>query len=308
MISRAANAGERRSPASLDRVRNGHAAESIAGAHGSELPPMPDHAATASLQPGGWPRRRWLITALLVFIFQVGLIVALSDRAPLKRPGKSLAPLVRLAGSGWAELLALEDPTLFALPHSVGFSGPAWMKTPALPVGAFSWSEKERPLELDARELGAAFHHFVATNDFNRFQTLTPPEAVLLLPKSSSSMAPSSSSSFRIEGQLAQRRLGAPPRLRAWASTELLTNTVIQLAVDAEGRPASPGTLLSTCGYSAADQYALEQARAMRFNSIGDNGSAAPLGRLTWGKLIFEWRTVPLPATNSPPTAPGTSQ
>jgi hypothetical protein len=42
----------------------------------------------------------------------------------------------------------------------------------------------------------------------------------------------------------------------------------------------------------------------MRFNSISDNNAAAPLVRLTWGKLIFDWRTIPLPATNNPPATP----
>jgi hypothetical protein len=43
--------------------------------------------------------------------------------------------------------------------------------------------------------------------------------------------------------------------------------------------------------YDQADQRALELARAMRF---------IPSPRLTIGRMIFNWHTVPPPATNAP--------
>ena len=43
--------------------------------------------------------------------------------------------------------------------------------------------------------------------------------------------------------------------------------------------------------YDQADQRALEIARAMRFT---------PSSRLTIGRMIFNWHTVPPPATNPP--------
>jgi hypothetical protein len=45
----------------------------------------------------------------------------------------------------------------------------------------------------------------------------------------------------------------------------------------------------------AADQRALELAGTLRF---------APSSRLTFGKLIFNWHTVPPAATNAPAAAP----
>src|SRR5947199_114444 len=75
-------------------------------------------------QPSGRAQRRWLITVLLVFIVQLGLIFCLSDKTrPRARPSAA-APMLRLRASGSTELLDLMDPTWFALPHRQGFSGP----------------------------------------------------------------------------------------------------------------------------------------------------------------------------------------
>jgi len=257
----------------------------------------------ASPQPSGWAQRRWLVTVLLVFTAQLGLIFGLSDKPrPRARPSGA-APMLRLIAPGSSEVLALMDPTWFALPHRQGFSGPAWMTTPGFPARAFSWSEELRPLGLRTQDLGAAFSRFVATNDFAGFQTLAPPEPALALP-AVTPLALASNSSLRIEGRLAQRRLLTPLSLTNWPHTELLTNSIVQLLVDAEGRPVSGGTLLSSSGFPAADQHALEQATAARFNSVGEGSPAGPTDRLTWGTLIFEWKNLPLPATNTAPAHP----
>ena len=117
----------------------------------------------ASPQPSGWAQRRWLVTVLLVFTAQLGLIFGLSDKPrPRARPSGA-APMLRLIAPGSSEVLALMDPTWFALPHRQGFSGPAWMTMPGFPARAFSWSEELRPLGLRTQDLGAAFSRFVGT-------------------------------------------------------------------------------------------------------------------------------------------------
>jgi hypothetical protein len=260
---------------------------------------------TESFRQGVWSRRRWLVAVLLVLVLQLGLILWLSDRAPIRARRAAGGPMLRLAGPGSAEMLALDDPTLFALPHRQGFSGPAWITTPRLPERSFSWSEEPRWLLLRVPELGAAFNRFVATNDFNALQTLAAPEPALALPGILPLAVSAGASALRIEGQLAQRRLLTPLTLPPWAHTNLLTNTVMQIVVDAAGRPVSL-TPLSSSGYPPADQHALEQAGTARFNSLPDSSSqkpALPWEHLTWGNLIFEWHTVAETATNSSPPA-----
>ncbi len=95
------------------------------------------------------------------------------------------------------------------------------------------------------------------------------------------------------------------PDLPSWQYNDVLTNTGVQMLVDAEGRPVS-ATLLFTSGYKKADDHALAQARTARFELPGATGQegqpgSTPLARLVRGLLLFDWHTVPLPPTNAPP-------
>jgi hypothetical protein len=204
-----------------------------------------------------------------------------------------------------AELLALQDPTLFALPHRQGFSGPAWLKGPAIPNPPSGWSEAPRPLPLCVTQLGAFVVQQPGTNLFTpRELPLAPePEASLagspLLP-----LSPEQSRLLRIEGPLADYRLLTTLDLPSWQYNGILTNTVVQLVVDAEGRPRA-WTLLFGSGYPRADDHALAQARTARFEIPGGPGhdgfsASTAATRLIRGLLVFEWHTVPLPPTNAP--------
>jgi TonB family protein len=113
-------------------------------------------------------------------------------------------------------------------------------------------------------------------------------------------------STLLLEGDLARRRLITPLTLRSWPNPDILTNTVVRIAVDAEGRPVSP-TLLSGSGSSEADQYALEQARAARFEPVRRNpAETAPRSTtpLSWGRLVFRWQTLPPPPPDTPAASP----
>jgi hypothetical protein len=106
---------------------------------------------------------------------------------------------------------------------------------------------------------------------------------------------------------LAERRLLASPDLPPWPSREVLTNSVVTLWVDANGQPVSAPTLFPPGSGSAdADQCALQEARRARFEPLNTADPTDPMAGLTWGQLIFEWRTLPLPATNNAaePNAP----
>ena len=72
-------------------------------------------------------RVRWWGSVTLVFATQLGLIFWLSDRSPLRTRPPAVSPSINLLDSGAETLLALQDATLFALPHQQGFSGPAWL-------------------------------------------------------------------------------------------------------------------------------------------------------------------------------------
>ena len=80
---------------------------------------------------------------------------------------------------------------------------------------------------------------------------------------------------------MAGRRLVQPIELPPWPYQDLLTNSVVQMVVDAEGRPASVPVLLSSSGCPAADEYALEQAQAARFEPVSRN-AAGQQRRTRW--------------------------
>jgi TonB family protein len=89
--------------------------------------------------------------------------------------------------------------------------------------------------------------------------------------------------------------------------TDLLADSVVQIVVDSEGRPISVPVLLSSSGSPTADQDAMRLARIARFNAIANGGPgrvANPLAHLTWGRMIFQWQTLPLPETNTVSTGP----
>ena len=253
------------------------------------------------LREAGWKSGRWLSAILLVFILQVVLIFLLGERPRVIPIPNGNGFAWRLAGPAWGEILALQDPTLFLLPHRNGFSGPAWMKTPGLPASAFFWTEGPRLLTLSDRDLGSPFNRFIATNKFGTQRRQPLQEPTIALPEVPKRILLPASSSLRVEGPLAGRSFVTKPQLRSWAHTELLTNSVIQLLIDEEGKPVTPGTLLVSSGYAAADTYALEQVRTTRFTPLANTAAQSN----TWGLLIFEWTT--LPVTNAPAPTPATT-
>ncbi len=111
-------------------------------------------------------------------------------------------------------------------------------------------------------------------------------------------------SHLHVEGELASRRLVAPLELRRWPSRELLSHTVVQAVVDADGYVLA-ATLLAESGSPEADADALRQASGVRFEPLRQPRKTLDSDRgLGWGELIFEWVTSPpaaAPRAEGPP-------
>jgi len=255
------------------------------------------------------PRRKWWLVVALVFSGQLALIFSLSDHSAIRPRAAAAAPTLHLAGIASADLLALMDPTLFALPRRQGFSGPAWLKVPEPPPRSFDWVEPPRGLALAFEQLGAAFEWHIKTNEFNSLQKPPKPEPELTLPERLPVAISAGQSVLRLEGVLAGRRLLTPVKLRSWEHTDILTNTIVKLAVDAKTGEAVTATLLPPgCGYAPADMEALSQARAVRFEPAAEERPArggSGIADLIWVTMIFEWNTLPVTPTNAPPGTTG---
>ena len=249
---------------------------------------------------GGWSRRKWLMFVALVFAAQVTLIFVLGEKQFPPTRAVTNVPHLTLA-DGSSELMALDDPTLFVLPHPNDFATAVWSQMTPVPQPSFRWTEPPRPLPLAAESLGAVFTSFMQTNPFIQFQLDFKPPVNLSEPALLLKPVFAETSTLQIQGELAQRKLLDPVSLPSWPYANVIAPSRVQVLVDAAGNvvsavllpPANPGDAASQ--FATADQRALELARRLRFE---------PAPRLTVGQMNFDWRTVAPPATNSPAAVP----
>jgi len=248
---------------------------------------------------GGWTFRRWLTLIALVFVAHVVLIYIFGAKNAAA-PGAAIphrgVPQLALADNS-SELIALGDPTLFALPHGNDFT-----ITNVLEANqpSFRWIGPSGELASPAAEkLGAVFSRFMETNQFAGFQSDFKPEPELSEPGLPSEMASAlaQSSTLRITGDLAQRRLRGEISLPSLPWNVVAAPSRVQALVDEAGNVVSAVLLPSNNAVEAAgraeagDTNALQIARTLRFT---------PASRATFGELVFNWLTVPPAATNAP--------
>jgi len=236
-----------------------------------------------------WTRARWFALITLIFAAHIGLIFLSGEKKQIVPRAVTNVPILKLADNS-GELLALDDPTLFVLPHQRDFASAVWLKIPDVKPPPFRWTESPRWLPLSAEKLGAAFQQFMQTNYFAS-QPLdfkpAPKSSGLILPVES---APAQNSALQIEGGLAQRLLLNEINLPSLPYNDVIAPSQVQALVDTAGNVVST-VLLTSSGYDAADQRALQIARSLRF---------APSPRIAFGELIFNWRTVTMTVTNAP--------
>ena len=243
-----------------------------------------------------WSRQRWVAMILLILAGQVGCVFWLASRKPNNPLPPAPGPMLYLAADQTSDLPGVSDPTLFVLPNVHGFSGPAWLQFPAGDYALEPWTEPPRPLELDVRQLGAPLREFVQTNEPRPFEMALMPEPQLEAP----GYLPleEAPSSFTIEGGLADRPLLTPFELKSWPAADILTNTEVQIAVDAAGRVFS-AALIARCASAEANTNALNLARSARFKPLRWTGAQPPSpDQLSWGKIVFRWQTTALPAVS----------
>ena len=247
----------------------------------------------------GWSRQRWLTLVSLVFAVQVALILALGEKQFPPPRAVTNVPQLTLADSS-SEWMALDDPTLFVLPHANDFASVAGRQMPTAPQPSFRWTEPPGELPAPALEdLGAVFTGFMRTNSFAAPLLDFKPEPKLSEPALPLPPAFADNSTLQITGDLAQRRLlnKNEIRLPSLPLNNVLAPSRVQALADADGHVVSAVLLpsenpLETLGRAdQGDTNALAIARRLRF---------APSPRPTLGELIFTWHTVPLVETNAP--------
>jgi TonB family protein len=251
-----------------------------------------------------WSRGKWFGVVGGLFLLQVLLLAWFGARGPFQpRPG-SPAPQLQFASGAAGELLALTDPTLFAQGSPHGFSGAIWMNIPVPEYQPPEWTEAPRLLALNEQQLGADFRRFMQTNRPFTPAFVVKPQPQFTAPEiEESPPATSAPSTLRVQGELAARGLQSSPTLPPQKAADLLTNSIVEVWVDGDGTVFSE-VLLASSGLYEADTNALAVAKAAQFDPLPRTAAGRAPVTLTRGTLVFEWQTLPMPATNAPSAHP----
>ncbi len=264
----------------------------------------------ASVEPQvGWSRQRWWASILAILAVQILLIFWLAGRRntlPRSLIPTVSAPQVCLPADSLANWPDLSNPALFVLANRHGFSGPAWMKVPALAYQLPEWSEPTLPLlSPSAQQLDSTLNNFLRTDLAATYELAVRPEPEMPASVPVDNLA-NTQSIVTIEGELARHPLLTPLKLDAWPATEILASSQVQVGVDQAGSVFS-AVLLAKSGSKPADDSALTLARSAHFQPWLWTGPGQPTNaqnRLNWGRLVFHWRTIAPPATNAPAANP----
>ena len=204
-------------------------------------------------------------------------------------------PHLQLADAA-SELIALDDPTIFVLPHANDFATAFWQSPPVVKPPSFSWPAPPHWLLPDGSHLAAIFSAFMETNSPGKFGlNFKPPPPFTEIDVPVISPTPPDLTP-QISGDLAQRRWLNPIMLPPLTNNDVIVASRIQVLVDVAGTVVSTVILPAENSAEAlgrwepADQRAQTLARAARF---------APAPQLTFGEMIFNWHTVPAAPTNS---------
>ena len=251
-----------------------------------------------SSAPSSWKAQGWLAAVAAIFLLQFLFIYFLSARSHGSTRLPSTPFLLQISSAplteaNFSKVFLASDPALFALPGTHGFSGAAWLKNPVRSYDAGNLFEQKEPpfwLTLNVGQLGNGINQFVRTNTVApmlRAEDSAPRIQTRLLIVADETKT---NSQLRIEGELAARQLLSSQELASWPHTNILSNTVAQVAVNQNGLVIL-SRLLWKSGSEQADRSAMETARQFQF--VRDKRP------IVWGNLIFDWHTLPIDATNA---------
>lgn len=245
--------------------------------------------------PSTWSRQRWTAAVIVIFALQAALVLLWADRSQQVARERKISTTFHLFPGVLTErqlsrIFFAADPALFALASAEGFSGPAWMQVSQREYHFPEWNEPPQWLGPDPAGLGK-----ISTPDPERKNLLVAEK--ITLPSFQDSLAPAAIpppvSTFHLEGDLARLQPKSMPILPTLAKNEVLPPTRVEIAVDASGEVVV-SRLASNSG-SPEEQLALKAIQSFQFESD-------PRRPLTWGKVIFDWRTTPVETKpGSPP-------
>jgi hypothetical protein len=259
---------------------------------------------------GSIPLYSWKFAAWVVWVFLIQYVVLLvAGKGERVTPRKDENPIrITMASQGSMEpwinqslKSELSDPSLFALPNSVSFSGTAWGQFPTL---GYQWDVMDFSSmsgAMDLEGLGSGFLKTIEDQPVKRPSFNSPSQDMVrpTIPNQTSN-SNQITTYLELSGALSARRLVSFIAIPVWKDIGLIGPTRIELAVDVEGRVASVLLLAPGSGSKVVDSWALNAIQSARFSpleslepqvdsSTTDDPALIQLEGLTIGKVIFHW-------------------
>lgn len=260
------------------------------GPQADAAPPAACQTSRSEMPGGAWYGKKLVLLIALAFLIHLGLICFFGGQTQIVPRRVSHVPRLQLADDGNL-MIALESPTLFALPNRRDFSSVAWSKVPAVNQPSFQWNESPRWLAIDTHSPEATFKEFApAPARFKMAEGIKPPPALTGIPAQLGGAMPAGSS-LNLLGDLAHRGLLSTFDLPSLPYDNVISASRIQVVVDPSGQIVSAVLLPPTDStesadrYDRADQLALVIARHLRF---------VPARQLQVGEINFCWQAVPV--------------
>jgi TonB family protein len=254
----------------------------------AEIKPAADGSPAGQFPGIRWNWKKLVYFTVLVFAAQCAFLFLTGNKKFPRPRSVENVPQFQLADKA-NELIALEDPTLFVLPHIEDFVPAVWRQLPFIPPPSIRWTEPPPYLPPATEGFGAEFAAFMASNRFEQLPLNFKPVPVITSPEVRVESLLPPSSNARFTGGLAGRQLRKPVSVPTLAVNDVLAPSRVQLLVDGDGNVIST-VLLDSSGSDPADQKALAIAQQTQF---------VPAGGLTFGEMIFNWQTVPQPVTTT---------
>jgi len=243
-----------------------------------------------------WSRLRWGASIAAVVALHFAFLLAMG-RGPDPRTQRLPTTQLILPEKLAQEIQSLTDPTLLAMGGPHGFSS-VWMEPTGLPSLSPNREQPARWLEIDSSQWGGDFVAFARSNaaSLHGLRFKSAPQA---LPSESAKATPPASrpSTLRVADDLAGRKLLRPPNLPPQKGIDLLIPSEVRVVVDYRGIVTSAILLPPGSGSKEADRLAVAEAKRTQFSPAFPAGAEQPL---TFGRLIFDWQTIPPEQTSKP--------
>jgi hypothetical protein len=246
---------------------------------------------TSVRKENGWSVARWLALIVGFFVLQFGFLYVVSERPLAESQLRGPRIIARMLPGNLTEGRVSEnfftsDPLLFPLASQHGFSGKGWM---TMRRPNYELPEEIEPphwLGLRADKLGVvAPAEPKAELPFQLGHETSPQTEAL--PVFVPTISARTNSLVRVDSTLRERAIGLPFALPARPSSEVLSNTVVDIAVNGAGEVVASRLALSS-NSKVADREALNKSKLLRFRPLNAVGTI-------WGQAIFEWETTAHP-------------